>query len=231
MMNILFFTFITVVIYKLTKLVTKKWTFPLFHPLIICPILLIILLNRLHISANSYVDASKLLTHMLGPATVAFAIPIYKNFHLVKKYIGNIITSVTVGSLAAIASSLALSILFHINPDFIISILPRSITTPIAIEVSKEIGGIPTLTTIFVIITGISGGIMGPTVMKRLSIKSPIARGLALGMSAHGVGTSKAMEYGEQEATFSTLAMIFAAWITLACASFLIPPLMDFAHM
>lgn len=231
MMNIIFLTIMTIIIYKITKLVSKKWTSPLFHPLIIGPILIIAFIHMLHISAVSYVDASKLLTHMLGPATVAFAIPIYKHFHLVKKYIGNILASVTVGSLAAISSSMALSMLLHIKPDFIISILPRSITTPIAIEVSKEIGGTPTLTTIFVIITGISGGIIGPFLIKWLSIKTPIARGLALGMGAHGVGTSKAMEYGEQEATFSTLAMIFAAWITLAWASFLIPPLMDFAHI
>jgi putative effector of murein hydrolase len=168
---------------------------------------------------------------MLGPATVAFAIPIYKHFHLVKKYIGNIVLSVTVGTLVAIFSTFALSMLLNLNSEFIISILPRSITTPIAIEVSKEIGGLPTLTTIFVILTGIIGGIIGPLEIKWLSIKSPIAKGLALGMSAHGVGTSKAMEYGEQEATFSTLAMIFAAWITMAWGSLLIPLLINLAHI
>jgi putative effector of murein hydrolase len=107
--------------------------------------------------------------------------------------------------------------------DFIISILPRSITTPIAIEVSKEIGGLPTLTTVFVIITGILGGVVGPSVLKWLSIKTPIAKGLALGMGAHGVGTNKAMEYGNQEAVFSSLGMIFAALITLVWGALLIP--------
>jgi putative effector of murein hydrolase len=100
--------------------------------------------------------------------------------------------------------------------------------TPIAIEVSKEIGGLPTLTTVFVILTGVIGGMVGPSVIKGLSIKTPIAKGLALGMGAHGVGTNKANEYGKQEATFSSLAMIFAALITLIWGAFLIPPLMNF---
>ncbi|MCU9612880.1 LrgB family protein [Caldibacillus lycopersici] len=230
-MNLIIFTILTFLIYRFTKKANKKWNFPLLHPLLISPMLIIILIKSLNISTDTYAHASKLLTFMLGPATVAFAIPIYKHFHLVKKYIANIIVSVTAGTLVAIFSSFALAMVLGLNADYIISVLPRSITTPIAIEVSKEIGGLPTLTTIFVIITGIIGGIIGPYEIKWLSIKSPIARGLALGMSAHGVGTSKAMEYGEQEATFSTLAMIFAAWITLAWASLLIPALMNIFHL
>jgi putative effector of murein hydrolase len=149
---------------------------------------------------------------------------------MVKKYIGTILVSITAGSLAAIFSSFGLSELIHLNSDFVISILPRSITTPIAIEVSKEIGGLPALTTVFVILTGVIGGAFGPLVIKGLSIKTPIAKGLALGTAAHGAGTSKALEYGEQEGTFSTLAMIFAAWITLGLAFSLIPMLMTSIH-
>lgn len=168
---------------------------------------------------------------MLGPATIAFAIPIYKHFHLLKKYFSIIVISITTGSIVAITSSFALSLIIHLQPDFLISLLPRSITTPIAIEVSKEIGGLPTLTTVFVILTGVIGGIIGPFVMKSFSIRSPIAKGLALGMGAHGVGTTKAMEIGEQEATFSTLAMIFAAWITLVWGNSLIPLLMNMTNI
>ena len=230
-MTVFVTTLVTFIIYKLTKFGYKKWSFPLLHPLLICPIVIIVLISLLHVPADDYINASRVITHLLGPATVAFAIPIYKHFYLVKKYIGNILVSITMGSLVAIISSLVLSFIFKINPDFISSILPRSITTPIAIEVSKDIGGLPTLTTVFVILTGIIGGIIGPFEIKWLSIKSPIARGLALGMSAHGVGTNKAMEYGEQEGTFSTLAMIFAAWITMAWGSLLIPTLMNIAHI
>jgi predicted murein hydrolase (TIGR00659 family) len=217
------FTFVTYLIYLFSKKAYKKITVPFFHPLLFAPVLLIVLISITHVSANQYLQDSKWLSNLLGPATVAFAVPIYKNLPIIKKYIGTILISITTGTLVAILSTFALSELFHLKYDFIISILPRSITTPIAIEVSKEIGGLPTLTTVFVIITGILGGVVGPSVLKWLSIKTPIAKGLALGMGAHGVGTNKAMEYGNQEAVFSSLGMIFAALITLVWGALLIP--------
>jgi predicted murein hydrolase (TIGR00659 family) len=222
-MMMVVFTVATYIIYTLSKKVYSKWSIPFFHPLLLSPILLIVLISVTNVSANQYMDYSKLLSHLLGPATVAFAVPIYKNIAVVRKNIGTILVSIITGTLVAIFSTLALSKLIRLNYDFIISILPRSITTPIAIEVSKEIGGLPTLTTVFVIITGVVGGIVGPAVLRWLSIKTPIAKGLALGMGAHGVGTNKAMEYGKQEATFSSLAMIFAALITLVWGIWLIP--------
>lgn len=227
----IWFTIATYLIYRFSKKVYTKLAFSLFHPLLLAPILLIVLISLSHVSANQYMNDSQWLTYLLGPATVAFAVPIYKNLSIVKKYIGTIIISITTGTLVAIFSTFVLSKLIHLNSDFVISILPRSITTPIAIEVSKEIGGLPTLTTVFVIITGVVGGIVGPMVIKSLSIKTPIAKGLALGMGAHGVGTNKAMEYGKQEATFSSLAMIFAAWITLLWGVLLIPYLMTIHHI
>ncbi|WP_235714643.1 LrgB family protein [Neobacillus dielmonensis] len=225
------FTVVTYLLYRISKMVYVKMSFPLFHPLLLTPILLIIVISIVHVPADGYLHATRLLTHLLGPATVAFAVPIYKNLPTVKKYLGTIAISITTGTLVAIFSTFGLSKLIHLKSDMITSILPRSITTPIAIEVSKEIGGMPTLTTVFVIITGVFGGIVGPMVIKSLSIKSPIARGLALGMAAHGVGTTKAMEYGKQEATFSSLGMIFAAWITLIWGALLIPSLMTLQHL
>lgn len=230
-MQMILFTVFTFILYRFIKRIYKKWTLPLFHPLVLAPIALIGLISLVHVSANEYLSDTKWITHLLGPATVAFAIPIYKHFHLVKKYIGNILISITMGTLVVIFSSLGLSELMHLNSEFITSVIPRSITTPIAIEVSKEIGGLPALTTVFVILTGVIGGAFGPMIIRALSIKTPIAKGLALGMAAHGSGTNKALEYGEQEATFSTLAMIFAAWITLFWGMSLIPALISFVHI
>lgn len=217
------FTFVTYVIYLFSKKIYTKITAPFLHPLLVAPCFLIVLISITHVSANQYLQDSKWLSDLLGPATVAFAVPIYKNLSTIKKYLGTILISITTGTLVAIFSTFLLSELFHLKHDFLVSILPRSITTPIAIEVSKEIGGLPTLTTVFVIITGVMGGIVGPSVIKWLSIKTPIAKGLALGMGAHGVGTNKAMEYGKLEEVFSSLAMIFAALITLVWGALLIP--------
>ncbi|RFU68976.1 LrgB family protein [Peribacillus saganii] len=221
----LLFTIITYLVYRMAKKAYSKWAIPVFQPLLLAPIVLIGLISLMHVTANQYLEASKWLTHMLGPATVAFAIPIYKHLTIIKKYMGTIIVSITAGTLAAIFSTYSLSKLVHLKYDFITSILPRSITTPFAIEVSREIGGVPTLTTVFVILTGVIGAVVGPMVIRWLSIKTPIAKGLALGMGAHGAGTNKALDYGEQEATFSSLAMIFAAWITLIWGFSLIPVL------
>lgn len=226
-MKIILLTIITYFFYRASKWGYKKWNNPLFHPLLLSPILLIIFISLFHISATNYMQSSKVLTHLLGPATIAFAVPIYKHMSLLKKYFGIILISVTTGTLIAIITSYFFSLIINLQSEFLISLLPRSITTPIAIEVSEEIGGLPTLTTVFVILTGIIGGIIGPFAIKFLSLKSPIAKGLALGMGAHGVGTTKAMEMGEQEATFSTLAMILAAWITLIWGSSIIPLLLN----
>lgn len=222
-MIMVIFTVVTYLIYLLSKKVYKKITIAAFHPLLFAPMLLIGLITIAHVPANQYLQGSAFLSHMLAPATVAFAVPIYKNLPIIKKHIGIIFISITSGTLVAMISTFLLSKLIHLSDDFIISILPRSITTPIAMEVSKEIGGLPALTTVFVIITGIAGGIVGPKVLQWLSIQTPVAKGLALGMGAHGVGTNKALEYGKQESVFSSLAMIFAALFTLLWGTLITP--------
>lgn len=225
-MNMIICTIVTFVTYFLAKRAYKKWSFPWLNPLIISTLVLIGMIYMIGVPVNTYMADAKWITHLLGPATVAFAIPIYKHLPLLKKYMGTILVSITSGTFVAILSSFILAFLGRLQPDLLLSLLPRSITTPVAIEISKDIGGLPSLTTIFVIVTGITGGVIGPYIIKWFSIKSPIARGLALGMGAHGSGTSAAMEYGEKEATFSMIAMIFAAWISLFWVNSLIPSLM-----
>ncbi|MTH53466.1 CidB/LrgB family autolysis modulator [Bacillus mangrovi] len=219
---------ITYMLYRISKWLYRKTGFPLLHPLLITPGLLIVLISVSSVSAAQYTEASRLLTYMLGPATAAFAVPIYKHAGLIKRYTREIFFSVTAGSAAAILSSFLFAFWVHLNGDWMISMLPRSITTPIAIEVSKEIGGLPALTTAFVILTGIIGGMIGPAMIKWLPIHTPIAKGLMLGMAAHGVGTAKAMEYGELEGTFSSLSMILAGFITILWGYSLIPLLILF---
>lgn len=222
-MMVIFAILLTYGLYRLAKSLTKKATFPLFHPLLFTPALIILSISLLNISADAYLEGASILTHMLGPATIAFAIPVYKHRAVLQKYLVLIMISVTAGSLMAIFSSYGLARLFRLEDHFLISMLPRSITTPLAMEVSLDIGGLPPLTIIFVIITGILGGVMAPAVFKLFGITSPAARGLGLGMSAHAVGTNKAFEYGEEATTFSTLAMILAGVITIILGKILIP--------
>lgn len=222
-MNIFFVTILTYGLYRLAKFITTKISFPLFHPLLFTPALIILTITLLNIPADDYLAGATLLTHLLGPAVIAFAVPVYKHLSILKKHVGKIVITVLIGSIVAIVSSHGLALVFQLEEHFLVSMLPRSITTPLAMEVSEDIGGVPALTIVFVIITGICGSLIAPSVFKLFAIKSQMAKGLALGMSAHAVGTNKALQYGEEATTFSTLAMVLAGVITIILGRVFIP--------
>ncbi|MFC7392366.1 LrgB family protein [Scopulibacillus cellulosilyticus] len=212
----------TVLIYYISKKIYQKKNWVILSPLLIAPIVLVVLLSVTHTSFGAYNSGGKWLSQILQPATVAFAVPLYKYRHILKKHMPVIALSMISGVFIALISSDLIARLTHIRPDFILSILPRSITTPIAMAVSNSIGGIPTMTAVFVIITGITGVIIGPLLIKWLPIKDKLSKGLLLGMGAHGAGTSKALEFGTEEGAAASLAMVIAAVFTLVLAPVLI---------
>ncbi|QWI72950.1 LrgB family protein (plasmid) [Bacillus mycoides] len=215
----------TILVFTLCKKIYHKWKSVLLSPILICPIVLIILLMVFHTSYASYNSGAQWLTKLLSPATVAFAIPMYKHSHLLKKHGIEIIASMAVGSLTAIVSTFFFALWMNFSPSLINSLVPRSITTPIAMDISKTIGGIPTMTAIFVIITGLTGTVLGPFLIRLICIKTSTAKGLLLGMGAHGAGTSKAFEIGEFEGTFASLAMVVAAIVSIILAYSVFPVL------
>lgn len=191
-------------------------------PLIVTPLLLIAFLLLTHISYESYNSGAKWLTDLLQPATIAFAVPLYKYFHLLKKYATEILVSVLCGSFVAILSSLFIAKGLHLNTQIVNSLIPRSVTTPIAMGVSENIGGVPTITAVFVIMTGLLGAIIGPIIIRLLRIENDIAKGALLGTAAHAAGTSKAFECSSTAGTISSLSMIIAALITICIAPWLV---------
>jgi predicted murein hydrolase (TIGR00659 family) len=197
----------------------------LLSPILISPLLLIVFLQVSQTEYTIYGEGTKWLTQLLGPATVAFAVPMHKNFHLLKKYMLEIMLSLITGSSVAIVSTFLFALWLKLSPSLITSLVPRSITTPIAMDISKTIGGIPTMTAVFVIVTGLTGTVIGPLLIRVLSIKKATSKGLMLGMGAHGTGTSRAFEIGELEGTFASLAMIVAAVITIVLAFTIFPVL------
>lgn len=205
---------LTIAIYQTTKVLAQRFPRLPLHPLILTTTIIIILLSLFDIPVEQYQAEASLLTKMIAPATIAFAIPVYKHFQTVKKNLNLLMISTLIGSIVAIISTLSLALLFNLDDHLLISLLPRSITTPFALEMAKQIDGVPALAIVFVIITGLLGVLVSPTIFKLLKIDTPIARGMALGMAAHAVGTTRALEYGEEAVTFSTLAMIFAGVIT-----------------
>ena len=205
---------LTVTLYQTIKALAQRYPKLRLNPLILTTLSIIILLALFDVPVEQYQQDGRLLTNMIAPATIAFAIPVYKHFHTVKRYLGLLMIGTLIGSTVAILSTLGLALLFSLDDYLLISLLPRSITTPLALEMATEIGGVSALAIVFVIITGLLGVLISPVIFQVLKIDSPIAKGMALGMAAHAVGTTRALEYGEEAVTFSTLAMVFAGVIT-----------------
>lgn len=209
---------LTLAIYLLAKFVYKRTNQFLFSPLILCPAIILSLIISFHIPYENYAEGGKWLTLMLQPATVALAVPMYKYRATVKKYFTEIIVSVFGGAVIAIVTSIAIASFLGISAEIMASLAPRSVTTPIAMSVSKILGGNPSITAVFVICTGITGTLISSILLKYTPIKSPVTRGMMYGVSAHGTGTAKAFEFGQVEGVIASLAMIFMGIITTIIA-------------
>lgn len=205
----------TVLLYIVAKRLYRYKPLLVLSPIIITPLALILLLVLTGTTFESYNGGAHWLSDMLQPATIAFAIPLSKHFPLIKKHATEILVSVLAGSCAAVASSVWLAEVLHLNDQLIYSLLPHSITTPIAMSVSQTNGGIPTITAVAVMMTGIFGSIIGPYIIRMCRIRNDIALGVLLGTSSHGAGTSKAFEFSSISGTVSSISMILAAVITL----------------
>lgn len=215
--------FVTIAIYACTKwLYRSSHNKALLSPLLLAPIFLVIFLLWNKIPYESYNESAKYLTYTLQPATIAFAIPLFKYFKVLKKNALLIVSSVFLGSILAISSSVFIAGLFGLNVQMIDSLIPRSVTTPLAINISESIGGIPAITAVFVILTGIVGSLIGPFIIKTLKIDNCIARGVLLGTSAHASGTTKAFEFGSISGTISSVSMILTGFITIFAAPFMV---------
>lgn len=208
----------TLAVYWVSKKVYKAKPRIYLSPLLITPLVLVICLLIAKVPYTSYNHGGKLLSSLLQPATIAFAVPLYKYFNVLKKHAVEILVSVLSGSIVAMFSSAFLAKWMHLDSSLINSLIPRSVTTPIAMSVSQVIGGVPNITAVFVIITGILGTMIGPILVKLFRIENEVARGVLLGTGAHGTGTSKAFEMSSLSGTISSISMILAALITLGIA-------------
>jgi predicted murein hydrolase (TIGR00659 family) len=220
---ILFSLLITILLYSGAKHFYKRKPKIYLSPLVTAPILIVTLLLAAKIPYDTYNSGAKWLSLMLQPATIGFAVPLYKYRATLKKHAVEIILSVLFGSVVAIISSVWLAEAFSINTELVDSLIPRSVTTPIAMDISEMLGGIPSITAVFVIITGLLGSLLGPFVIRFFKIETEIGRGVLFGTGAHAVGTSKAFEFSSATGTISSLSMILAAIITVCAAPFIVP--------
>ena len=225
MSNSLFFgAAISLIAYEAGLLLKRKFKMAIFNPLLIAIIAVIAVLCLLHIDYDTYNQSGQYISYLLTPATVCLAVPLYQQMELLKKNLKAVIIGIVSGVLASLVSVLILAKLFSLSHEQYVTLLPKSITTAIGMGVSEELGGIVTITVAVIIITGVLGNMIAETVedgymIKLARIEEPIAKGLALGTSAHAIGTAKAMELGEIEGAMSSLAIAVAGLLTVVGAS------------
>lgn len=213
----------TIVIYVLCKWLYRRVHFLVLTPILTSFLILTGLIVWVHMPYHDYSQGTKWLTDLLQPATVAFAIPLYRHFELLRRHAIPILLSLLLGAATGIISSTTLAVWWHLGTKLALTLAPRSVTTPIAMDISHQIGGIPVLTAVFVIMTGITGAIIGPLLIRFLPIRQATSRGVLLGMGAHGIGTARAFELSQEIGAISSLSMVLGACITLLLAPWIAP--------
>lgn len=218
--NSLFFgAFASIGAYMLGVLIKNKLKLAILNPLLIAIVLLIAFLAAFHLDYEVYSESAAYLSYLLTPATVCLAVPLYQQLETLKKNWVAIVCGIAAGTVAGLGSVLGLAALFGLSHEEYVTFLPKSITTAIGMGVSQELGGITAITVAVIILTGIQGNIIAEGILRLLRITEPVARGLAIGTSAHAIGTTRAMELGETEGAMSSLAIAVAGLITVAAAS------------
>lgn len=199
---------LTLVAYQAGSWVYQKGKLnPLLNPVLLAVCLLVAALILTRTSYPTYFAGAQFVHFLLGPATVALAIPLYRQFDRVKRSALAILTSIITGSLTASLTAVALVRLLGGSWDTAISIAPKSVTAPVAMGISEQLGGLPSLTAVLVILTGIIGAMLGPPLLNLMGIRDWAARGVAIGTASHGIGTARALQVNDVAGAFSGLAM------------------------
>ena len=204
---------LTLAAFGLGVLINRVTGKAIFNPLLLGSIFVIIFLSVCNIPYGDYKTSAAPVSYLLLPATVALAIPLYEKLDLLKENAPAIIAGISVGTLVSLGSAFALALAMDLTQEQYATLLPKSVTTAISMDVAAELGGIAALTGAIVIVTGIVGALLAETVCKVFHT-DPIAKGVGLGTAAHAVGTSKALQMGEVEGAMSGLSIAVAGVLT-----------------
>ncbi|MGZ0052087.1 LrgB family protein [Brevibacillus gelatini] len=214
---------LTILFFYMAKRINKKRPSLLFSPAVLVPAALIVFLLLADIPYAVYSEATAWISELMGVATVAFAVPLYRNWSILMAHKRMILLSLATGSLIAIIAGVSTVMLVGLGKAAAISVIPRSITLPIALGVSEAIGGLPTMTAIFGMLTSFAGVFLAPRIIQKMKLRHPVSIGLMYGMGAHMLGMVKAFERGDTEGSSATLAVIAGAMITVVWAFTLLP--------
>ena len=196
---------------------------PLANPVAIAVAIIVALLTLTGTPYATYFDGAQFVHFLLGPATVALAVPLYAQLPRLKRIFGPALIALAVGSLTAIVSAIAVGWALGASRPTLMSLAPKSVTTPIAMGIAERIGGLPSLTAVLVITTGILGAVAGRYLFDALGVRDPAIRGFATGVTAHGIGTARAFQESEQAGAFSALAMGMNGLLTAVLLPVLLP--------
>lgn len=214
-MNIILFLILTILLYIFFYKLYKRKSHVLLHPNITTSLTIIILLVITNIPFTTYNEGGKYITELLGICIVVLAVPMYETLEILLKNLKVILASSLVSIYTSFTSMFIFLKLFNIDKEILISLIPKSITSAMAIEASNLIGGNEALTILGVIVTGISGAVIGRGFLSLIRVKNPIARGCALGMASHVMGTSQAIEEGKITGSFSSLSIPINGILTI----------------
>lgn len=217
--SLFFGTVLSLAAYGVGVFLRSRWKFALFNPLLVAIILVVAFLVAADIDYATYNEGAKYISYLLTPATVCLAVPLYKQFSLLKANAKAVVLGIAAGVLASLGCILLLALLFRLDHTMYVTLLPKSITTAIGIGVSQELGGIPSLTVVVIILTGVLGNIFAELICKVFRITDPIAQGVGIGTATHAVGTARAMEMGQVQGAMSSLSIVVAGLLTVVAAN------------
>ncbi|SNB44625.1 LrgB family protein [Geobacter sp. DSM 9736] len=199
---------LTLIAYQIGTWIFRRFDcHPLLNPVLTAIVALVVLLKVSGIDYQTYFKGAQFIHFLLGPATVSLAIPLYREITIIRKSFVPIIASLAVGSAAAVISAVGIAWALGGENLILLTVAPKSVTTPIAMGISEQIGGLPSLTAVVVVLTGITGAVGGDFILNRLRVKDDKARGMALGVASHGVGTAHAIQRSRSAGAFAALAM------------------------
>lgn len=215
----IFFVILTIIAFMIAKWLYKRVYTPLLLPLTVATVLIIIFLLVFKIDFDTYMLGGDWISELLGPAVVALAYPLYQQRDRLKELLLPLVVGSFIGANVGILSGLLLTKWFGFSDVLIYSIAPKSVTTPVAVEITEDLGGIISLAAVFVMVAGVGGVIMSKYIFRIFGLDTPIGKGVGMGSASHGIGTAKALEGGELEGSLSSIAMILSA----VFVSFLMP--------
>ncbi|QCD34568.1 MULTISPECIES: LrgB family protein [Muribaculaceae] len=220
--NQYFLLALTFIIYVASQLLQRRTGISMLNPILLSTVAIIVFLLVCDIDYDTYSKGGEFIDFWLKPAVVALGVPLYRQLESIKKQFLPILLAEVAGCIVGIASVVIVAQMLGASREVVMSLASKSVTTPIAIEVTQAIGGIPALTAAVVVCTGIFGGMTGFRMMKLSRVKSPIAQGLSMGTAAHAVGTSVAMETGYRYGAFSSLGLTINGLFTALLTPFIL---------